>query len=113
MKYLFILLMLVGCTTQRQYISLPLFPETHTDYRYFIRIPYDTQSVVIYWYYGYEDRNRMLYSSGYVQTRTQTIETDMYFPTPGPYVLIYYCQTESGVKKYKQTYNVRLNQIYE
>lgn len=117
MRYLIILMVLMGCSTPkelpRQYVSLPLFPQSHTDYRYFIRVPLSTSAVAIYWYYGVEERSRMLYSSGYVSTKTQTIETDMYFPVPGHYILIYYCQTFDGVKKYKQTYNVRLNELYE
>jgi hypothetical protein len=117
MRYLVILMMLVGCSTSKQvpiqYVSLPPFPESHTDYRYFIRIPISTTSVTIYWYDGIELGSRIIYSSGYVPVRTSVVETDMYFPLPGKYILIYYCQTSNGVKKYKQTYNVRLNELYE
>lgn len=118
MRYLVILMMLVGCSTQkelpRQYVSLPQFPESHTDYRYFIRMPVSTTSAVsIYWYYGVEESSRIVYSSGYVPVRTSVVETDMHFPLPGKYILIYYCQTSNGVKKYKQIYNVRLNELYE
>jgi hypothetical protein len=105
--------MFVGCISPRQYVSLPLFPETHTDYKYYIRVSGDTEAVSIFWYYGNEDSSRMIYSSGYVPIKTQTIETDMYFPWIGTYILVYLCESEDGVKKYKQTYNVRLNQIYE
>lgn len=117
MKYLIMLMLLVGCSTQkpipRQYVSLPPFPQSHTDYRYFIRIPPYTSAVIIRWYYEREEVSRMVYFSGLFNTQTQTIETDMYFYRPGYWILIYYCQTPSGLKQYKQTYNVRLNPIYE
>jgi hypothetical protein len=109
--------MLMGCSTPkelpRQYVSLPQFPQSHTDYRYFIRVPLSTSAVAIYWYYGVEMESRMFYSSGYVPLRTSVIETNMYFPSPGKYILVYYCQTFDGIQKYKQTYNVKLTQLYE
>lgn len=113
MKYLIMLMLLVGCTTPRQYVSLPVFPITHTDYRYFIRIPPHTSAVIIRWYYVSNGVSRKIYSSGLFYPQTQTIETDMYFYRPGYWILTYYCQTPSGLKQYKQTYNVRLNELYE
>jgi hypothetical protein len=106
MKWL-ALLLLTACAPVRQTVSLTPFPETHTDYRYFIRIPYATQSCIIRWYYLEERAENMIYASPIITPRTQTIETDMYFPWQGRYILTIYIVTPDGVTKQRHTYNAR------
>jgi len=102
-----VFLLLTACATPRQTVSLPSFPETHTDYRYFIRIPYATQSCIIRWYYLEERTENMIYSSPAIYPRTGVIETDMYFLYPGRYILTIYLVTPDGVTKQRYTYNAR------
>lgn len=103
-----LLLILAGCAPTREYVSLPAFPETRTDYRYLIRVPPDTHSAAIFWYYQEERAHSLLYASGVVPIKTQTIETDMYFTRPGRYILVYYYESPYVSKKEKKVYNVRL-----
>jgi len=106
MKWL-VLLLLTACATPRQTVSLPSFPETHTDYRYFIRIPYATQSCIIRWYYLEERTENMIYVSPIIYPRTGVIETDMYFLYPGRYILTVHASTPQGAIKQRHTYNAR------
>lgn len=105
--FLLLLLLLSACVPTREYVSLPRFPETNTDYRYFIQIPPYVHSATIFWYYGEEKRENLIYASGVVHIRTQTIETDMYFPYPGRYILVYYYESPHIKRKERKIYNVR------
>jgi hypothetical protein len=49
----------------------------------------------------------MMYSSGFVQSRTGIIETDMHFPYPGRYILTVHASTPNGTVKQRFTYNAR------
>lgn len=100
-----LLLIITGCAPAREYVSLPTFPETEKDYRYFIRVPPDTHSVSIFWYYGKEARENLIYASGLVNLRTQVIETDMHFAYPGRYILVYYYQSPHTLRKERKIYN--------
>jgi hypothetical protein len=103
-----LLLILAGCAPTREYVSLPAFPEMRTDYRYFIRVPPYTHSAAIFWYYGQERAQNLVYASGVVPIKTQTIETDMHFAYPGRYILVYYYESPYGSKKERKVFNVRL-----
>jgi hypothetical protein len=104
---LLLLLLLSACAPTREYVSLPPFPETNTDYRYFIRLSPQTHSAAIFWYYGEERKENLIYASGAVPIKTQTIETNMYFRYPGRYILVYYWETPYSTQKERKTYNVR------
>ena len=110
MKSLFVtlLLILAGCVPTREYVSLPAFPETRTDYRYFIRVPPDTHSAAIFWYYREEKVQNLIYTSGVVPIKTQVIETDIHFAYPGRYILVYLYESPYVSRKEKKVYNVRL-----
>ena len=104
---LLLLLLLSSCVPAREYVSLPQFPETNTDYRYFIQIPPYVHSASIFWYYGEERKENLIYTSGVVMIKTQTIETDMYFRYPGRYILVYYYESPYIIQKERKIYNVR------
>jgi hypothetical protein len=104
---LLLLLLLSACVPAREYVSLPQFPETETDYRYYIQLPPNIHSASIFWYYLEERRENIIYQSGVVKIKTQTIETDMYFAYPGRYVLVYYYEGQYVRKKERKIYNVR------
>jgi hypothetical protein len=106
MKWI-LLLLLTACATPRQTVSLPAFPETHTDYRYLIRLPYNTESCVIRWYYLEERSTNMIYASSMIHPRTGVIETDMYFLHPGRYILTVHISTPDGSIKKRHYYNAR------
>lgn len=106
MKWLAFLL-LTTCATPRQTVSLPRFPETRTDYRYFIRIPPATEAVVIRWYYLEERSENMIYASSHISPRTGVIETDMYFLHPGRYILTVHLTASGEAIKQRHIYNAR------
>lgn len=106
MKWL-ALLLITACAPIRHTVSLPPFPETRTDYRYFIRLPHGSDACIIRWYYLEERASNMMYSSGFVQSRTGIIETDMHFPYPGRYILTVHASTPNGTVKQRFTYNAR------
>lgn len=106
MKWL-ALALLTTCAPTRQTVSLPPFPETRTDYRYFIRLPHSTESCVIRWYYLEERTENMIYASPVVYPRTSVIETDMHFAWQGRYILTIHASTPDGVIKQRFTYNAR------
>lgn len=105
--FLILLLFLSACVPAREYVSLPQFPETNTDYRYYIQIPPYVHSATVFWYYDSERHENLIYASGIVPIRTQTIETDMYFVHPGRYILVYYYESPYITKKERKYYNVR------
>ena len=105
MRYLLALL-LVGCASLNE-VTLPPFPETHTEYKYRILLPEGTTETAIFWYYGIERRENMIYRSGVVPIKTGIVETEMYFPQSGAYILTTYSQTKAGVKKQRFKYSVR------
>ena len=105
MRYLLALL-LVGCASISE-VTLPPFPETHTEYEYRILLPEGTTEAVVYWYYGSERREQMIYTSGLVAIKTGVISTEMYFPQAGAYILTVHSQTKAGVKKQRFKYAVR------
>jgi hypothetical protein len=114
MKYLFtILLMFVGCAAPRQYVSLPPFPETCTDYAYLIKLPEGTTGVAIFWYYGIEANTHMIYTSGPRQIHCCNIQTEMYFPKTGVYILTVWYERNGrmveGDDVMRRKYTVREN----
>jgi hypothetical protein len=110
MKWL-ALVLLTACAPIRHTVSLPPFPETRTDYRYFIRLPHGTESCVIRWYYLEERSTNLIYASSPISPRTGVIEKDMYFLHPGRYILTVYASTPQGAIKQRFTYNAR-NFVY-
>lgn len=102
-----LLIALNACTPVRHTVSLTPFPATGTDYRYLIRLPHDTQSLIIRWYYLEERTENMVYVSPIIYPRRGTIETDIYFAHPGRYILTIYTVTLGGVIKQRFTYNAR------
>jgi len=106
MKWL-VFLLLTACAPIRHSVSLPSFPETRTDYRYFIRLPHGTEACVIRWYYLEERTENMIYTSPLVYPKTGVIETDMYFLHPGRYILTVHASTPQGAIKQRFTYNAR------
>ena len=106
MKWL-ALVLLTACAPIRHTVSLPPFPETRTDYRYFIRLPHGTESCVIRWYYLEERSTNLIYASPVIYPRTGTIETDMHFAWQGRYILTVYASTPDGTIKQRFTYNAR------
>ena len=106
MKWLALALM-TACSPIRHTVSLPPFPETRTDYRYHIRIPYNTESCIIRWYYLEERTSNLIYVSPVIYPRTRTITTDMYFALSGRYILTVHAITPEGTVKQRFTYNAR------
>jgi hypothetical protein len=106
MKWL-VFLLLTACAPIRHSVSLPSFPETRTDYHYFIRLPYGTEAFVIRWYYLEERTENMVYTSPLIYPQTGVIETDMYFLHPGRYILTVHASTPNGAIKQRFTYNAR------
>jgi hypothetical protein len=105
-KLVFLLILLNACTTLNE-VTLPAFPVTHTEYDYRIILPEGTTEAVVFWYYGAERREQMIYTSGLVPIRTGIISTEMYFPWAGSYILAVHSQTARGVKKQRFKYAVR------
>ena len=101
-----LLIVLNACTTLNE-VTLTPFPETHTDYNYRILLPEGTTEAVVFWYYGAERREQMIYTSGLVPIRTGIISTEMYFPWAGSYILAVHSQTARVVKKQRFKYTVR------
>jgi hypothetical protein len=106
MKWL-ALALLTACAPIRHTVSLPPFPETRTDYRYFIRLPHGTESCVIRWYYLEERASNLIYTSPVIHPTTGTIETDIYFAHQGRYILTVYASMPNGTIKQRFTYNAR------
>ena len=104
--YLPLLILLNACTTLNE-VTLTPFPETQTDYNYRILLPEGTTEAIVFWYYGAERREQMIYTSGLVPIRTGIISTEMYFPWAGSYILAVHSQTARGVKKQRFKYAVR------
>lgn len=101
-----LLVWLNACATVGE-VSLPSFPEARTEYSYRILLPDGTSEAIVFWYYGEERREAMIYSSGIVQIRTGIIATEMYFARPGAYILTVYSQTPVGIQKQRFKYAVR------
>ena len=106
MKWL-VFLLLTACAPIRHSVSLPSFPETRTDYRYFIRLPHGTEACVIRWYYLEERTENMVYTSPLIYPTTGIIETDMHFAWQGRYILTVHASTPQGAIKQRFTYNAR------
>ena len=105
MKYL-LALFLVGCASLSE-VTLTPFPEAQTEYKYRILLPEGATETAIFWYYGDERRENIIYQSGVVPIKTGIVETEMYFARPGAYILTVYSQTKAGVKKQRYKYAVR------
>ena len=105
-KLALLLILLNSCASLNE-VTLPPFPETHTEYDYRILLPEGTTETAIFWYYGAEVREKMIYKSGVVPIKTGIVETEMYFDRPGAYILTTYSQTKAGVKKQRFKYTVR------
>jgi hypothetical protein len=105
--FILYLLILVNACASMSEVTLPPFPETHTEYEYRILLPEGTTEAVIFWYYGAERREQMIYTSGIVPIQTGIISTEMYFPQAGAYILTVHSQTKAGVKKQRFKYSVR------
>lgn len=105
-KLALLLIILNSCASLNE-VTLPPFPETHTEYKYRILLPEGTTETAIFWYYGIERRENMIYKSGVVPIKTGIVETEMYFARPGAYILTTYSQTKVGVKKQRFKYTVR------
>jgi hypothetical protein len=101
-----LLFLLNACTTLNE-VTLTPFPDTHTEYKYRILLPEGTTEAVIFWYYGTERKEAMIYTSGLVPIKTGVISTEMYFPQRGTYILTVHSQTSRGVKKQRHKYAVR------
>ena len=101
-----LLIVLNACATLNE-VTLPAFPVTHTEYDYRIILPEGTTEAVVFWYYGAERREQMIYTSGLVPIRTGIISTEMYFPWAGSYILAVHSQTARVVKKQRFKYAVR------
>lgn len=101
-----LLILLNACTTLNE-VTLTPFPVTHTEYNYRILLPEGATEAAIFWYYGDERREQMIYNSGIVPIQTGIISTEMYFARPGAYILTVYSQTKDGVKKQRYKYAVR------
>lgn len=100
-----LLLMLSGTPSLGQVVSLPNFPETG-EYEYKIVFPPNTKEVAIFWYYGWEERNRIIYESGVVNLKCCTLSTHMYFPRSGTYILTLWYEN-NGLKVFRKKYTVR------
>ena len=100
-----LLLFLTANTAIGQVVSLPNFPETG-EYEYKIVFPPKTTQVAIFWYYGWEERNRIIYESGLVNLRCCTLSTHMYFPRSGTYILTLWYEN-NGLKVFRKKYTVR------
>jgi uncharacterized membrane protein len=105
-----LLILLNACATLNE-VTLTPFPETHTEYNYRIILPESTTEAVVFWYYGAERREQMIYTSGIVPIKTGVISTEIYFPQSGTYILTVYSQTKAGVIKQRNKYAVRWKPI--
>lgn len=99
------LLFFVSSTASGQVVSLPNFPETG-QYEYKIVFPQNTTQVAIFWYYGWEERGRIIYQSGTVQLRCCVLNTEMYFPRSGTYILTLWYENQ-GLQVFRKKYTVR------
>ena len=106
-----LLLILVNACTTLNEVTLTPFPETQTDYNYRILLPEGTTEAIVFWYYGAERREQMIYTSGLVQIKTGIISTEIYFPQAGTYILTVHSQTPKGVIKQRHKYAVRWKPI--
>ena len=106
-----LLLILVNACTTLNEVTLTPFPETQIDYNYRIVLPEGTTEAVVFWYYGSERREQMIYTSGLVQIKTGVISTEIYFPQSGTYILTVHSQTKEGVIKQRHKYAVRWKPI--
>jgi hypothetical protein len=109
---LFITLLLTSCVSLRtpshiEDVTLHRFPNVQTDYTYHIKLAPDVKEVAIFWYYLSETRNNMIYRSGVVPIRYGNLETQMYFPWEGQYILVILTQTHDRSKH--QTHKFRYN----
>jgi hypothetical protein len=99
-------LLLVGASpVMGQVVSLPNFPDTG-QYEYKIVFPRGTEEVSIFWYYGWEEKNRMVYESGVFNLKCCTLTTNMSFPVAGTYVLTIWYEND-GIKVFRKKYTVR------
>ena len=101
-----LLILFNACATLNE-VTLTPFPETHTEYAYRILLPEGATETAIFWYYGVERKENIIYASGVVPIKTGIVSTEMYFPQPGAYILAVYSQTKAGVKKQRFKYTVR------
>lgn len=102
---LWMFFMSITGTTLGQVVSLPNFPET-VEYEYKIVFPPNTEQVAIFWYYGWEERSRIIYESGVVNLKCCTLSTHMYFPRSGTYILTLWYEND-GLKVFRKKYTVR------
>ena len=107
MKYL-LLLLLTACASSRE-VTLTPFPQTEQEYTYHILLPKGTTGAMVYWYYGEERRENIIYASGYVPIQTGILRTEAYFPKQGTYILVVMSETPHGVSKIRYRYAVRQN----
>lgn len=106
-------LLLLGCASPRQTVSLTPFPETNREYEYLIKLPAGADNAVVLWYYGAETRNRLLYNSDIVKIRFGTIRTQMYFGRPGDYILVVISDVDGTIIKQRFRYHVRPEYIIQ
>ena len=99
MKRFFLLfLFITSCVTLRtpnqvQDVTLTKIPTPQTDYTYHIKLVPSVREVAIFWYYRNESIANSIYRSGVVQIKHGIIETQMYFPWEGDYILVILTQT--------------------
>ena len=106
-QFIPILLILLNACASISEVTLTPFPEAQTEYKYRILLPEGTTETAIFWYYGDERKENIIYQSGIVPIKTGIVSTEMYFPQPGAYILTVYSQTKDGVKKQRYKYAVR------
>jgi hypothetical protein len=98
----------MSCASSRE-VTLTPFPETGVDYTYHILLPNGTTGAVVFWYYGVERRENLIYTSGYVPIRTGILRTEAHFSKAGTHILVVMSQTPSGIQKIRYRYAVRQN----
>jgi hypothetical protein len=106
-KALLIFALLAVASVALSQPTLTPFPETRKDYIYHIELPEGTTGIAIFWYYGMEANTHMIYRSGYKAVKCCVVETEMYFPRPGVYILTVWYDRYGKVEAMRVKYTVR------
>jgi len=106
-KALLIFALLAVASVALSQPTLTPFPETRKDYTYHIELPEGTTGIAIFWYYGMEANTHMIYRSGYKAVKCCVVETEMYFPRPGVYILTVWYDRYGKVEVMRRKYVVR------
>jgi hypothetical protein len=106
-KALLIFALLAVASVALSQPTLTPFPEARKDYTYHIELPEGTTGIAIFWYYGMEANTHMIYRSGYKAVKCCVVETEMYFPRPGVYILTVWYDRYGKVEVMRRKYVVR------